>query len=453
MKKEQTYGRAADVTAAEQSLIGAILLDNNAIDRIAELEPAHFYRHEHQLIFAEMRRQIVAGKTCDVITVTDALHQQVQDCLSYLNACYINTASAAGIQRYADAIIDRSIKRTLGQVGGELQELQTSAEPAASIVDRMAAKLEGLAHAATDQEPELLQDSLGNYVETLQARMEGRIKPIPTGYVDVDRQMGGGVERGTLTIVAGRPSMGKTAFGLGLARNVAEEGVSLFLSMEMAKTSVNDRNISAMGKVPLSFLRHPKDKTDEQKAMWANVTHAFQRADGMQLYIDDQTGLNLLKIRAKARSVKRRAGLDLIVLDQLSFITGAEAEKLHEAVGEYTRGLMALAKELNVAVVLLCQLNRKLEDRNDKRPMMSDLALSGSIEQDAENIIFLYRDEFYNPDSMDKGIAEAIIAKQRQGQTGTVGLAYIGDQTRFEDLARGWTPAKVQAKTRSGMDL
>jgi replicative DNA helicase len=279
--------------------------------------------------------------------------------------------------------------------------------------------------------------------------MEGTIRPVATGYADLDRQLQGGIERGTVTVVAGRPSMGKTAFGLGIARNTAEQGVSLFLSMEMTKTAVNDRNISALGKIPLPFLKQPKAVHEDGIDYWPQVSLAFKKAQDLRLYIDDQTGLSITKIRAKARNVKRKAGrLDCLVIDQLSFITGGESDKSFERVSEYTRALMALAKELDVAIVLLCQLNRNLEQRPNKRPMMSDLALSGAIEQDAECIIFLYRDEIYNPDSMDKGIAEIIVAKQRQGQPGTVGLAYIGEQTRFEDLVRGWTPAKAEKQSK-----
>ena len=443
------FSKAADSTAAEQSVIGCVLIDNDSIDRIVDLQQAHFYSREHQAIFGEMRRQISAGKTCDVITVYEALHAQVADCMPYLNACATSVGSSASIHRYADTIIDRALKREIGKVGGEMQELQTSVEPAGDIVDRMASRLETLAHSKTDQEPELLADSLASYVELLQARMDGSIKPIQTGFADLDKQLGGGIDRGTLTVVAGRPAMGKTALGLGLARNVAEWGTSLFLSMEMPKASVNDRNISALGKIPLGWLRMPQDKTVEEKARWENVTHAFKRAQELNLFIDDQTGLSLLKIRSKARTVKRRRSLDVIVIDQLSFITGSESDKLHEAIGEYTRGLLAVAKELNVAVVLLCQLNRDLEKRPNKRPQLSDLALSGSIEQDAENIIFLYRDEIYNLDSRDKGIAEIITAKQRQGQPGIVGLAYIGEQTRFDDLARPWSPDLPQARAKT----
>ena len=172
----------------------------------------------------------------------------------------------------------------------------------------------------------------------------------------------------------------------------------------------------------------------------------------MNLYVDDQTALNMLDIRAKCRSVKRRTGLDVVVIDQLSFITGSEQEKSWDAIGEYTRGMLRLAKELNIAIVLLCQLNRKCEERQNKRPQLSDLAASGSIEQDASNVIFLYRDELYNADSRDKGICEVITAKQRQGQPGMVGLAYIGSQTRFEDLAHPWMPEIKTITTKRGFD-
>jgi replicative DNA helicase len=243
--------------------------------------------------------------------------------------------------------------------------------------------------------------------------------------------------------------MGKTAFGLGIARNVSEWGSSLFLSMEMSRDQVNDRLIAALGKLPIAWLRRPNDKTPEDRERFNNMTHAFQRAQDLNLYIDDQTALNMLDIRAKSRSVKRKQGLDVLVIDQLSFITGGASDKSWEVVGEYTRGLLQLAKELNIAIVLLCQLNRKCEERNNKRPMLSDLAVSGSIEQDAANVIFLYRDEVYNPDSQDKGVCEVITAKQRQGEPGIVGLTYIGNQTRFEDLATPWQPSEQREKPRS----
>jgi len=203
-----------------------------------------------------------------------------------------------------------------------------------------------------------------------------------------------------------------------------------------------------LGKVPISWLRKP----DDEKENWDRLTAAFEKAQKLKLWIDDQTSLNLLAIRSKARYIKRRAGLDLLVIDQLSFITGSQAENKAYELGDYTRGLLALAKELDCAIVLLAQLNRECEKRNNKRPMLSDLSSSGSIEQDASTVIFLYRDEIYNLDTQDKGVCEVITAKQRQGETGTTALTYIGSQTRFEDLAFQWKPAQIKEPKSRGFD-
>jgi replicative DNA helicase len=240
--------------------------------------------------------------------------------------------------------------------------------------------------------------------------------------------------------------MGKTALGLALARNVAEWGSAGFLSMEMPKAQINDRNIAAMGQIPISWLRKP-DEADENN--WTRLTAAFEKAQRLKLWIDDETGLNVTAIRSKARFIKRRSGLDLLVIDQLSFISGSKAENKAYEIGDYTRGLLAVAKELDCAVLLLAQLNRECEKRNNKRPMLSDLSSSGSIEQDASTVMMLYRDEVYNPDTSDKGICEAIIVKQRQGETGVAPLTYIGNQTRFENVAFRWQPPAMREEARA----
>lgn len=442
--------QASEAVHAEQSVIGALLRDNEALYRIADLTAEHFYRHEHKTIFAEICKQIGQGKQCDVISVYEVLQTKISDCLVYLNQILQSVGSSANIGRYAEIVIDRSIKRSVAAIGSEMQDMQNAPEPAEVLVDRAASRLEALAQKKSKQEPQRMADMLGNYVDVIQSRMDGKIKPIQTGFADLDRRLDGGLERGTLTVVAARPGMGKTAMGLCLARNVSTWGTSLFLSMEMSRDQVNDRNIAALGHVPIAWLRRPLDDTPENKLRWDNMTAAFAKAQDLNLYIDDQTALNMVDIRSKARSVKRKQGLDLIVVDQLSFITGGESDKSWEAVGEHTRGLLRLAKELDVAIVLLCQLNRKCEERNNKRPMLSDLAVSGSIEQDAANVLFLYRDEVYNPDSRDKGVCEVITAKQRQGEPGIVGLTYIGNQTRFEDKL-GWKPSEYEeAKPRRG---
>lgn len=428
---------------AEQSVLGALMIDNDAIDRCNGLQPEHFFRHDHRLIFTEMLRQIGANQRMDAITLFEKIGSSVDDCLRYLASLRQSAASAANIRRHADIVLDKAQKRALAAIASEAHELASSAQPAAVCIDLVASKLDALTHSKVASDPKLIGSMMVDYLTMIQDRVSGAIRPISTGHEHLDEMMDGGFERGTLTVVAARPGMGKTAFGLGIARNVSETGSALFLSMEMASGQVNDRNISAIGKIPLQWLRQPKEDVypgRENTETWERLTFAVQKTQNLKLHIDDQTGLNMLEIRAKSRKVRRQSGLDLVVVDQLSFITGGTGDKSWELVGQYTRGLIALAKELDCAVMLLCQLNRECEKRGDQRPIMSDLAMSGSIEQDAANIIFLYRDDIAKklPRDQHTGICEVQSVKQRQGEPGTIGLAYIGNQTRFEDLPYRW---------------
>lgn len=422
---------------AEQSVIGALLMDNDAIDRITYLLPEHFYHRDHQVIFREIQRQIAAGSKVDALTIFEPLADKVPDVLAYLIQITNNTPSARNVARYADIVTEKALRRVLIGLGADISTRARGNEGSGQIIDSAASQLESMCQNRMRTEPVLLADMLISYTDTLQDRIDGTVKPIKTGFPDLDERLDGGLERGTLTVVAGRPAMGKTALALALCRNAAEEGVSLMLSMEMSAAQINDRNIASLGKVPVKWLRRPRE---EEAEMWTRVTHAFSRAQALKFYIDDQTALNMLEIRAKARQVKRKSGLDLLVIDQLSFITGGTAENRAYELGEYTRQSLALSKELDIAVVLLAQLNRDCEKRPDKRPQLSDLASSGSIEQDAANVLFLYRDEVYNPDTKDKGVCEIIAAKLRQGEIGTVPLTYIGSETRFESYGGPWLP-------------
>lgn len=434
---------------AEQAVLGSLLLDNDALDRIGDLQADHFYRHDHSLIFEEIQRQIVLGRRVDPMTLFEAMSGKVEDCLPYLGKLRASAGSSANILRHAEIVSDKAAKRALAALSVEMCELAASHQSAALCVDLMASKLEALAQKKTANAPLQMSETLASYISVLEARADGTIMPISTGHAQLDEQLDGGLERGTLTVVAGRPAMGKTAFGLGIARNISQWGSALFLSMEMSQTQVNDRNVSAIGKVPLKWLRKPGTDggpNGQDHAYWAALTHVVHKSLEMKLAIDDQTGLNMMEIRTKARQVKRKHGLDVVVVDQLSFITGGKSDKEYAVVGEYTRALVALAKELDIAVILLCQLNRECDKRPNKRPLMADLAMSGSIEQDAANVMFLYRDEVYNPDSPDRGICEVNSAKQRQGQPGVIALNYIGSQTRFEDLTHPWRPHQAEEK-------
>lgn len=437
---------------AEQDVLGALLRDNDAIDRIPELDAAHFFRGDHRAMFTEIATQLAAGKRVDAVTLADKVGAEA---LPYLATLHSSAVSAAKIEYHARIVVDKATKRALQALSVDLEADVQSGKDSAECIADAASTLDELAARKTTKDPRRLDDTLNEYLTLLQDRMDGKIKPIPTGFKHLDEMLDGGLERGTLTVIAGRPGTGKTAAGLGICRNAARDYSALFLSMEMSTNQVNDRNISALAQVDMSWLRRPGETRDDT-ARWEAITAATINSRNLSLFIDDQTGLSIPDIRAKARKIKRTHGLDILCIDQLSFITGAKSDKLHEAMGEYTRGLIALGKELDAAVILLAQLNRECEKRADKRPIMSDLGVSGYIEQDAANIIFLYRDELWNPESEDRGICEWISAKQRQGNPGVVGLQYIGAQTRFENPTFRWfrrsTPKKNPAAGRGGFE-
>lgn len=436
---------------AEQAVIGALLRDNDAFDRIPGLDAAHFFRGDHRNVFAEIAKQLAAGKRVDAVTLAERLDPEM---LPYLAGLHSSAASAAKIEYHASIVTEKATRRALSALAVDLSADAESGKDSAETIADAAAKLDAMAQRKTTRDPRRLDETLTEYLTLLQQRLDGKVRPIPTGYKHLDEMLDGGLERGTLTVIAGRPGTGKTAAGLGICRNAARDHSALFLSMEMSTNQVNDRNISALARVDMAWLRKPGETRDDEQR-WSAITAATIASRNLNLFIDDQTGLSLPEIRAKARKIKRQHGCDVICIDQLSFITGAKSDKLHEAMGEYTRGLIALGKELDAAIILLAQLNRECEKRQDKRPIMSDLGVSGYIEQDAANIIFLYRDELWNTETEDRGICEWISAKQRQGQPGVVGLRYVGAQTRFEDLPYRWhrrQPVAKKASSRGGFE-
>lgn len=450
-------GRGPDLDVAEQSVLGAVLHDNDAMDRIPDLRASHFYSRDHQLIYGCMQAMANANRPIDAITVYEHLGNKIEGALAYLTSLYTNTPGSAGIQRYAEIVMDRAVKRAIAQVASEMMELAATRTPALQLVEQAGSKLDALQQLKTRKEPKRLSQALANYAETIQKRIDGTVTVVPTGFRDLDKKLGGGLKRKAITVVAGRPAMGKSAFGFALGRNAASSGLGAFFSsMEMDEDQICDRAVASMGHVPVGWLMQPSEAPGaENDKNWTGFSHGAAQSENLALYIDDETSLTIGAIRSKARTVKRLNGgkLDVLVLDQLSFIVGSDAEKLQEQIAEYSRGLLAMAKELNVAVVLLAQLNRKVEERPNKRPVPSDLANSGNLEQDADTILLLYRDEVYNPDTQDKGVAEIIIGKQRNGPTGIVGLAYIGEETRFENLAREYTPAATSPTRRGKSEI
>lgn len=431
---------------AEQSVIGAILRDNDAFDRLGDLRPEHFYLSDHAVIFAELQRQIVAGKSVDVISLMVSLNGKVADAGAYLNSMAQSTPSSANAGRYAGIVRDKALRRALIGYGRDMADAAVnSPDDSAALIDRASSRLEQLAVSRIRVEPVRAADEMAAHLGLLEMRSEGGSSAIPTGVPSLDAKLSGGMRRGELIVLAARPKMGKTALAINIACNAAVDYAVCVLSMEMPRMQLHDRNLAALGRIPLPHLLQPTMMTDQD---WNSLTHATIKISTLNLFLDDQGGLRILDVRMKAKAMKRRHGLDLLVVDYLQLMEG-DGDNRNAQIEGITRGLKALAKELDMAIILLSQLNRKLEERPNKRPMPSDLRDSGAIEQDADAVIFLYRDEVYNPDTRDIGLCEVDVALCRQGAPGRVALTYIGEQTRFESLSQPWYgPTKAPEKKR-----
>ncbi len=436
---------------AEQSVLGGLLLEATALDKITDLLTADdFYRQEHRLIFRQIVRLSEQAKPVDVITVAEALEIAGEldkvGGLPYLGGLAQNVPSAANIRRYGEIVRERSIMRKLAEVGTDIASsaYNPTGRDAAQLLDEAESKVFEIAEAGSKGKqgflpmPPLLTQVVER-IETLYARDNtSDVTGIATGFTDLDRKTSG-LHPGDLVIIAGRPSMGKTALAINIAENVAMDSklpVAIF-SMEMGATQLVMRMIGSVGKLNQQDLRTGKLQDDD----WGRLTQALGKLNDAPIHIDESAALSSLDLRARSRRLHRQNnGLGLIVVDYLQLMSsnvGKASENRATEISEISRSLKALAKELQVPVIALSQLNRSLEQRTDKRPVMSDLRESGAIEQDADLILFIYRDEVYNSDSPSKGKAEIIIGKQRNGPIGKVELAFRGEYTRFDNLASG----------------
>ena len=434
---------------AESSVLGGLLLDNNAWDRVGDLlKEGDFYRHEHRLIFTAIAGHINASKPADVITVYEKLQSQGKaeeiGGLSYLNSLAQYVPSASNIRRYAEIVRERGILRKLVTASDEIatNAFNTEGRPVDKILDEAEQKIfnigeEGSRMKQGFQGMDTLVVDLLDRVQEM-ADNPNDITGVPTGFIDLDR-MTSGLQAGDMVVLAARPSMGKTAFAVNIAEHVAlNEGLPVAIfSMEMGAAQLAVRVVGSIGRIDQTHLRTGKLTDDE----WPRLTEAIEKLRNVSLHIDETPGLTPSELRANARRLARQCGkLGLIVVDYLQLMSGsasAQGENRATELGEISRGLKMLAKELQCPVIALSQLNRSVETRTDKRPMMSDLRESGAIEQDADIIMFIYRDDYYNKDSKEPNVAEIIIGKQRNGPTGTVKLFFQKSQTRFESLAMG----------------
>ena len=434
-------------TEAEQSVLGGLMLENSAWDRIADVVSGEdFYRHEHRLIFRAIANLINESRPADVITVQESLERneelEAAGGFNYLITLAQNTPSAANIRRYAEIVRERSIMRQLAEVGTEIARsaYNPQGRDAGQLLDEAENKVFQIAESTAKSKQGFLEmpDLLKEVVERIDM-LYSRDNPdevtgISTGFIDLDKKTSG-LQPGDLIIVAGRPSMGKTAFSINIAEHVAVEGklpVAVF-SMEMGGAQLVMRMLGSVGRLDQSVL-----KRQIARRTLGRLNEAVVKLSDAPMYIDETPGLTALELRARARRLARQFNgkLGLIVIDYLQLMSGSgRSDNRASELGEISRSLKALAKELQVPVIALSQLSRTVEQRTDKRPMMSDLRESGAIEQDADLIMFMYRDEYYNSESPAKGLAECIIGKHRNGPVGKVFLTWMGQFTKFDNAA------------------
>jgi replicative DNA helicase len=433
---------------AEQSVLGGLLLDNGAWDRIGDVVALDdFYRDDHRRIFRHIAKLVEQGKPADVVTVAESIESSEDKDkaggLAYLGSLAQNTPSAHNIRRYAEIVRERAIMRKLVAVGNDIADsaFNPAGKEVGQLLDEAESKVFQIAEARARtgggfHDIHQLLSQVMERVDFLYSRDNpSDVTGVPTGYRDLD-SMTSGLQEGDLVIVAGRPSMGKTAFALNMGEHVAvheKRPVAVF-SMEMSGTQLAARMLGSIARIDQHKLRTGR-LSDED---WNRLADGLGKLHDAPIHIDETPALNPLELRARARRLARQYGkLGLIVVDylQLMVTDGRRDENRATELSEISRSLKALAKELGVPVIALSQLNRSVETRNDKRPMMSDLRESGALEQDADVILFIYRDEVYNRDTAEKGKAEIIIGKQRNGPIGTVNLTFLGQYTRFENYA------------------
>lgn len=430
---------------AEQSILGGIMIDPEGWDKVAGLLcEGDFYRHEHRLLFRALEELARRGQPFDVITVVNMLKSsgglEAAGGEAYLFEIANNTPTAANIGAYAEIVREKSVLRQLIAASQDITQsaFEMEGRELRDILDLAESKIFAIAEQTGGQKgPEALKHILANAVDRIDHlyHSEEAITGMATGFADFDG-MTSGLQKSDLIIVAGRPSMGKTTFAMNIAENAAmhHKKPVLVFSMEMPSDALATRIISSLGRVELGNIRSGRLTGED----FSRIMSTVQMLSETSLYIDDTPSLSPLEVRARARRLAKEHGeLGLIVIDylQLMRVPGFRVENRTAEISEISRSLKELARELNVPVIALSQLNRSLEQRADRRPVMSDLRESGAIEQDADLIIFIYRDEVYNPESPDKGSAEVLIAKHRNGPIGKVRLAFLGQYTRFEDLA------------------
>ncbi|HGY9586754.1 TPA: replicative DNA helicase [Vibrio harveyi] len=447
MQNEEALKKPPYSKEAEQSVLGGLLLDNGRWDDVSDkVAGPDFYLRYHRIIFEGTRKLLEGGQPLDLVTLSELLEKQgsLEDVggFAYLADLAKNTPSAANITAYADIVREKAVLRNVISVGNEIvaSAYDSKAATSTDIIDELESKVLAISNQhsvsvdSMQSARSVLEKTIDRMEELNKTAIDG-VTGLSTGFMDLNKKTAG-LQNSDLIIVAARPSQGKTTFAMNICENVSMENDKpvLIFSLEMPSEQLMMRMLSSLSRVELSKIR-TSQLDDEDWARIASATgHLMERNN---IFIDDRSGITPTELRVKARRMAREhGGLSMIMVDylQLMQVPGLQNNRTLE-IAEISRSLKALAKELNVPVVALSQLNRTLENRPDKRPINSDLRESGSIEQDADLIMFIYRDEVYHEDSKDKGIAEIIIGKQRNGPIGTVRLTFQGQYSRFDNFA------------------
>lgn len=429
---------------AEKAVLGCLMANNRAFESITDLEPHHFIQPEHVSIYRVIFHMLSKSRPVDPITVMvnlkdKGLLEEVGG-MSYLNEIATGNFSVGNIATYAQIVVNEfrrfELKSLCFDSIGRLDAQLDPLEIGGMLAERVSKITENKAQDSISDADGLLAEHL----DLMEKRQEGRQIVFKTGLDDLDRKLCGGFSGGDLVILAARPAMGKTAMSLSIALNMAEHHNVLFFSMEMTKAQLMDRAMANLGSLPLEWIRNP----DENKAKGDQHSAAFRKFQQLKIHVDDKAGRRLVEIQSIAKQINRRKKLGLIVVDYLGLMRGGNANSRNLELGEYTKGLKQLAKELDIPVMCLAQLNRQVENRAGQKPNLSDLRDSGEIEADADTVMFIHREEYYNPDTTMKGVAEIIISKQRQGETGFVGAAFMGSFQRFANLSWEYKREEVQ---------
>ena len=431
---------------AEQSVLGGMLLSKDAIaDVVESLRASDFYKPAHETIYEAILSLYGHGSPADAITVADELKKRGEltrvGGASYIHTLIASVPTAANAQYYAEIVKEHAIMRRLIEAGTKIAQLGYANE---TEVDTLVDQAQAEIYAVTDGNAkedyvsfsEALEETI-NEIDANSNRPDG-VYGVPTDFIEFD-ELTGGLHGGQMIVIAARPGVGKSTLALDIARSAAihHQMTTVFFSLEMSRTELAMRILSAEGKISMGRLK----KGDLDTEGWTNLATLQGRIDSAPLFIDDSPNMTLMEIRAKCRRLKQRNDLKLVVLDYLQLMSsGKKVESRQQEVAEFSRSLKLLAKELDVPVIALSQLNRGSEQRTDKRPMVSDLRESGSIEQDADMVILLHREDMYNPDSERVGEADMIIAKHRGGPTRTIPLAFSGKYSRFNNMANEAPP-------------